>query len=102
MDQFEMVVRSDPEYEYDILPQEYYANPGGWRKRSDDYDILSQEYYANPGGWRKRSEVGKGTNQKELILKNNLNHLARQAKRRKNRNKSKQQKLAVKYYPVFF
>ena len=81
MDPYEMALRSDPEY---------------------DYDILNQEYYANGGGWRKRSGVEEGKNQKELILKNNLNHLAKLAKRRRTRNKSKQQKLAIKYYPVFF
>jgi hypothetical protein len=75
-----MALRSDPEYDYDILPQEYYANGGQWRKRSsigkrqdDDYDILPQEYYANGGQWRKRSS-------------------------RRNKNKE----LALKYYPLFF
>ena len=68
-----VALRSDPDYDYDILPQ---------------------EYYANGGQWRKRSSIG----QKPLGMINKLNPLEEIARRRRNRNKE----LAVKYYPVFF
>ena len=83
MDPYELALRSDPEYDYDILPQQYYPNGGQWKKRSD---------------------VDTGTNQKELSFKNKLGFLGRLAlaKRRGNKNKSRNEKLALKYYPVFF
>ena len=81
MDPYELLLRSDRDYDYDLLPQEYYANDGQWMKRSDGNERIIQN---------------------ELSMKNNLKRLARLAKRRRNRNKSKQEKLAIKYYPVFF
>jgi len=60
-----------------------------------DYDLLAQEYYGNGGQWKKRSAIGKRNI-------NTMNPLAEVAKRRRLRNKAKNSKLARKFYPVFF
>ena len=72
----------------------------GMMKRNppDYYDDLQQLYFSNEMG--KRSGLDHGQLPKEQKMKNQLQHLAGLEKRR--RQKSKQQKMAEKYYSSIF